>query len=504
MLQNCIKAIEESPVYDVAVATPLESVMGLSARLNNHVFLKREDLQPIFSFKIRGAYNKIAQIPADKKMLGVIAASAGNHAQGVALSAQKLGIPALIVMPLTTPKIKVDAVRNMGAKIISQGDTYDQAYEHAVELSKQSEMTFIHPYDDLDIIAGQGTIGKEITSQFDGKMDAIFIPVGGGGLIAGVSAWIKHVWPETLVVGVEPADAPTLHMAMQNGKPTTLENVGLFVDGVAVQKIGEETFKIAKDTVDMTILVSTDEICAAIKDNFDDTRALLEPAGALALAGLKKYVKEKEVRGQNLCAINSGANINFDRLKHIVERYEIGEGNESLLGVMIPERPGSFLDFCRTIGKRTVTEFNYRYSDHKQACVFVGLQFLAGEKTTIIEALESKGYGVSDFSDNEMAKLHLRHMIGGHVRGAIENERLCRFQFPERPGALLEFLENIGNRGWNISLFHYRNHGSAYGRVLAGIQIPDSELEHFKSLIRKTEYNYRDESDNPAYELFLD
>lgn len=503
MFQECIKAIEESRVYEVAVSTPLERATGLSLRLNNHVFLKREDLQPIFSFKIRGAYNKIIQISEAQKKLGIIAASAGNHAQGVAMSAQKLGILASIVMPVTTPKIKVEAVKNMGAEIISQGDTYDQAFAHAIELSKKSGMIFIPPYDDPDIIAGQGTIGKEITAQFADKLDAIFIPVGGGGLIAGVSAWIKHIWPETLVIGVEPADAPTLHTALQNNKPTTLENVGLFVDGVAVQKIGEETFKIAKHTVDATVLVSTDEICAAIKDNFDDTRTLLEPAGALAIAGLKKYVKEGGVQGQNLAAINSGANINFDRLKHIVERYEIGEGNESLLGVTIPERPGSFLEFCRTIGKRTITEFNYRYSDQVRARVFVGLQFSAGEKVTIIKSLRGKGYEVFDLSDDEMAKLHLRHMIGGHIRNTAKSEHLCRFQFPERPGALLEFLEHIGDFGWNISLFHYRNHGSAYGRVLAGIQIPDNELEQFKLLMHDTEYNYRDESENPSYELFL-
>ncbi len=503
MFQECVKAIEESRVYDVAVATPLERARGLSLRLNNRVFLKREDLQPVFSFKIRGAYNKIIKIPDSQKKRGVIAASAGNHAQGVAMSAQKLGIRASIVMPVTTPKIKVDAVKSMGAEVIGIGDTYDQAFEYAIKLSQESGMIFIHPYDDIDIITGQGTIGKEITEQFPGAPDAVFVPVGGGGLIAGVSAWIKHARPETAVIAVEPADAPTLHTALRHNRPATLDNVGLFVDGVAVQKIGEETFKIAKHTVDATVLVSTDEICAAIKDNFDDTRTLLEPAGALAIAGLKKYVKEKKARGQDLIAINSGANINFDRLKHIVERYEIGEGNESLLGVTIPERPGSFLEFCRAIGKRTITEFNYRYSDQAQARVFVGLQFAAEEKATVTAALENKGYEVFDLSDDEMAKLHLRHMIGGHIHSAAANEHLCRFQFPERPGALLEFLEHIGDRGWNISLFHYRNHGSAYGRVLAGIQIPDGELEQFQSLMQDTEYNYRNESGNPSYALFL-
>ena len=503
MFEDLIKAIEESKVYDVAVATPLEHAGRLSTRLNNRVFLKREDLQPVFSFKLRGAYDKISRMTDVQKEHGIIAASAGNHAQGVALAARKTGTAARIVMPVTTPQIKVDAVKNLGGEVIHHGDTYDQAYEHAVGLAKQSSMAFIHPYDDPDIIAGQGTVGKEIAAQFSGKPDAVFVPVGGGGLIAGVAAWLKYARPGTLVIGVEPIDAPTLHAALQHGKPVVLDRVGLFADGAAVRKIGEATFRVAKHAVDATILVSTDEICAAIKDNFDENRTLLEPAGALAIAGLKKYVKEKKVSGQNLVAINSGANINFDRLKHVVERYEIGEGNESLLAVTIPERPGSFLEFCRAIGKRTITEFNYRYSDRADAHVFVGLQFEKGGKAAVLKALHDKGYAVSDLSGNELAKLHLRHMIGGRAGGALANERLCRFQFPERPGALLEFLEYIGGPGWNISLFHYRNHGSAYGRVLAGIQVPDADVEWFKSLMRGTGYNYRDESDNPSYALFL-
>ena len=498
-----IRAIDACKVYDVARVTPLEAAPRLSARLGCDVRLKREDMQPVFSFKLRGAYNKIAHLSQREQRAGVIAASAGNHAQGVALAARKLGIRALIVMPRTTPRIKVEAVRLLGADIVRHGDTYDQACERALQLAAERALTFVHPYDDADVIAGQGSVGKEIHQQFDGDLHAVFVPVGGGGLIAGVASYLKHARPEARVIGVEPEDAPTLATALRRGEPVTLDKVGLFADGAAVRRIGDETFRVARRTVDDVVLVTTDEICAAIKDHFDDTRALLEPAGALSIAGLKKYARAERLRGCGLVAIASGANINFDRLKLVVERYEIGEGAESLLAVTIPERPGSFLDFCRAIGRRTITEFNYRYADDTRARIFVGLQFDdAADKDAVLAALHDNGYPVADLSDNEMAKLHLRHMIGGRA-GRLDDERLCRFQFPERPGALLEFLEYIGGRRWNISLFHYRNHGAAYGRVLAGIQVPDGELEGFRTLLAESPYAYQDESDNPGYDLFL-
>ena len=503
MFENYIKAINCSTVYDVAVSTPLEIANKLSARLNNHIYLKREDMQPIFSFKIRGAYNKISQLSPSLKSKGVIAASAGNHAQGVALSAKACGIEALIVMPVTTPQIKVDAVKNLRASIILKGDSYDDAYQHAISLAKKTDMIFIPPYDDPDVIAGQGTIGKEITEQCSELPYAIFIPVGGGGLIAGISAWIKHKYPDTLIIGVEPEDTPTLHDAMQYNERVTLKKVGLFTDGVAVRQIGKHTFDIARHAVDDCILVSIDEICAAIKDNFDENRSLLEPAGALAIAGMKKYISREKITNKRLIAINSGSNINFDRLKHIVERYEVGEGSESLLAVTILEKPGSFLNFCRTLGKNTITEFNYRYSGKDKAQVFVGLQVNKDDKNDMIQKLCDSDHTVFDLSNNEMAKIHMRHMIGGHLNNELENEHLCRFQFPERPGALLEFLEYLAEPGWNISLFHYRNHGSAYGRVLVGIQIPDTDMSHFESLMAKTKYNYCNETGNPAYRIFL-
>lgn len=503
MFEDCIQAIKESRVYDVAVSTPLERAPLMSARLDNEVFLKREDMQPVFSFKVRGAYNKIIQLSDDLKQRGVIAASAGNHAQGVALAAKVCGIKATIIMPITTPTIKINAVQQWGVDVVLEGDTYDHAYQHALKIAQQTSMVLIHPFDDLDIIAGQGTVGMEITAQFDGHIDAIFVPVGGGGLIAGVAAWVKHHSPQTKIISVEPADAPTLHTALKHGKPVTLDKVGLFADGVAVRRIGDKPFAIAKHTVDATVLVTTDEMCAAIKDNFDDTRTLLEPAGALGIAGLKKYAKEKQLHGKNLLAINTGANINFDRLKHIVERYEFGEDDEMIIAVTIPEQVGSFLNFCRAIGKRTITEFNYRYSDQTDAHVFVGLKVGTHEKNALLSELQTAGYSVEDLSSNEMAKLHLRHMIGGHISNVVKDELLCRFQFPERPGALLEFLEHLGDCRWNISLFHYRNHGSAYGRVLAGVQVPSADRERFVTLMGDTEYRYRDESDNPAYRLFL-
>ena len=502
MTDQYIEKIKNSRVYEVARISPLDPAPLLSSRLKNNILLKREDTQSVFSFKLRGAYNKISSLSATDRKQGIIAASAGNHAQGVALAGKTLGIHTTIVMPETTPQIKVDAVAHKGAEIILYGDTYDQAYEHAVKIARDKNLIFIHPYDDPEVIAGQGTIGKEICEQYPHSIDAVFIPVGGGGLIAGIGIYLKHHNPAIRIIGVEPEDAPTLHHALASKKRVILDNISLFADGVAVRQIGAETFRIAQQVVDEVVLVKTDEICAAIKDNFDETRTLVEPAGALATAGVKKYIEHHQLHDKTFIAIISGANINFDRLKHIVERYEIGENTESLFAVTIPEQPGSFLTFCRLIGKRTITEFNYRYSNSERAHIFVGLKFQNAdkEKATVIQQLENNGYAMMDISNNEMAKLHLRHMIGGPA--AIAEERLFRFQFPERPGALLEFLESM-QRNWNISLFHYRNHGAAYGRILVGIQVPDHELEELNAVIDKLGYVYYDESNNPAYRLML-
>lgn len=502
MLNQYIKRILGARVYDVAVETPLEVAPALTRRLNNQVWLKREDLQPVFSFKLRGAYNKMALLSDNERSQGVIAASAGNHAQGVALSAQRLGLRALIVMPKTTPEIKVEAVESMGANTVLYGNTYDDAYQHARDLAEEREMTFVHPYDDPDVIAGQGTIAMEIMRQHPGVVDAIFVPVGGGGLIAGMAAYIKYLSPDIKIIGVEPEDAPCLHHALEAGERVVLEQVGIFADGVAVRQVGEEPFKIAREYVDEVILVSTDEICAAIKDIFEDTRSITEPAGALAVAGLKKYIAREECEGKQLVAIDSGANINFDRLRHVAERAELGEQREGLLAVTIPERPGSFRHFCETLGQRSITEFNYRYSDQNIAHVFVGVQMSSGSagKDRLIEILRESDYPVVDMSDNEMAKLHVRYMVGG--RAQVENERLIRFEFPERPGALLRFLNHIGQH-WNISLFHYRNHGAAYGRVLAGIQVPEEDNDAFNAFLDRVGYRWWEETDNPIYRLFL-
>ena len=503
MTKKYIEKILAARVYDVAEETPLEHPPLLSARLGNRVLLKREDMQPVFSFKLRGAYNCIYQLSQKKKVKGVIAASAGNHAQGVALSAQRLGIKATIVMPKTTPAIKVNAVKSYGAKAILIGDAYDDAYQHAIELAKKQKLDFIHPYDDPDVIAGQGTIGMEILRQHGGDIDAVFIPVGGGGLIAGVAAYIKHLRPEVKVIGVEPNDAPCMAEAFKKKKRVVLDHVGIFADGVAVRQVGKETYRIAKQCVDEIICVSTDEICAAIKDIFDDTRSIMEPAGALAVAGLKKYVERESISGQTLVAINSGANMNFDRLRHVAERAELGEQREALLAVTIPERPGSFRTFCNTLGRRGITEFNYRYSYEDKAHVFAGIQLSEGfaEKDELIAKLEAKKYPVVDMTDNEMAKIHVRHLVGGHFAG-LEDEIIYRFEFPERPGALLDFLTSIGKR-WNISLFHYRNHGAAYGRVLVGLQAPKSERKALNCYLDELGYAYWDETDNLAYKLFL-
>jgi len=502
MPQSYIERILRARVYDVASESPLTLAKGLSRRLGNQVFLKREDLQPVFSFKLRGAYNKLRHLPVESLKRGVIAASAGNHAQGVSMGASRLGIDAIIVMPRTTPGIKIDAVRGWGANAVLHGDSFDEAFSHAMELSEARGLTFLHPFDDPDVIAGQGTIGMEILRQHPEPPDAIFVPVGGGGLIAGVAAYVKYVRPEVKIIGVEPEEAPTLHAAMAAGERVILTEVGLFADGVAVKQIGNETFRVARDTVDEVVLVSTDEICAAIKDIYDDTRGIAEPAGALSVAGLKRWVEREGAQGQHLIAIESGANINFDRLRHVAERAELGERREALFAVGIPERPGSFLAFCQALGKRQITEFNYRYADQHNAQVFVGVQTGGGaaEREELAERLRSKGFSVLDMSDNETAKLHIRFMVGGRALG-VENEHLIRFEFPERPGALLNFLDGVGQR-WNISLFHYRNHGAAYGRVLMGIQVLTAEQAEFYEMLAKLGYRYWEETDNPAYQLF--
>ncbi|MBK9131844.1 MAG: threonine ammonia-lyase, biosynthetic [Gammaproteobacteria bacterium] len=503
MPKDYLTRILKARVYDVARETPLDPMPSLSKRTNNSVLLKREDLQPVFSFKLRGAYNKLSKLAAGGHAGGVIAASAGNHAQGVALAANRLGMKALIVMPATTPGIKVDAVRAFGARIVLHGDTYDEACAHAYDLAAAQGLTFIHPYDDVDVIAGQGTVALEILRHDPERIHAIFVPVGGGGLIAGVAACVKTLYPRIRVIGVEPEDAPSMHHALAQGRRVRLPQVGIFADGVAVRQVGKEPFRIARKCVDEILLVSTDEICAAIKDIFDDTRSIAEPAGALAVAGLKKYVEREALSSQCLVAIDSGANINFDRLRHVSERADVGERREALLAVTIPEQPGSFLNFCRVIGRRNITEFNYRYADAGQAHVFAGIEVARGGegRETIIRLLRDRGYPVTDMTDNEMAKLHVRYMVGGRAQG-LRDEVLYRFEFPERPGALLEFLSCIGRR-WNISLFHYRNHGAAYGRVLVGVQVPARDKSELQSFLDNLGYEYWEESANPVYKLFL-
>lgn len=504
MNNSLIKRILTARVYDVANETPLEPARNLSTRLENNIYLKREDLQPVFSFKLRGAFNKMFLLTPEERAHGVVAASAGNHAQGVALAGSKLGITTTIVMPKTTPEIKVKAVQAFGGKAVLHGSSYDEAYAHARELAQQYRMTFVHPFDDLDVIAGQGTIGMEMLRQHSETIDAVFLCVGGGGLIAGVGSYLKYLYPNIKIIGVEHEEAPTLYTSLQAGERVQLPQVGTFADGAAVKLIGEKTFEIARHIVDEVILVTTDETCAAIKDVFEDTRTLLEPAGALGVAGLKKYVAQHQLRNKHLIAVASGANINFDRLRHVAERAELGEGREMLMAVTIPERPGSFRLFCRDIGNRTITEFNYRYADSRDAQVFAGVKISGGkqERELLLNDLRAKGYSVSDLTDNEVAKIHLRYMVGGHANH-VQNEVLYRFMFPERPGALLHFLTSM-SAGWNISLFHYRNHGSDFGRVLVGMQVPLEDRQAFGEFLEKLGYEYWDETANPAYQRFLE
>ena len=489
-------------VSDIAVETPLERIPRLSARLGNTVLLKREGLQPAFSFKVRGAYNKMRGLDEAQRRRGVIAVSAGNHAQGVAMAGRALGIDTVIVMPTTTPAIKVDAARTFGGRIVLYGDTFDDAYEHGLGIAAAEDRVLIHPYDDPDVIAGQGTIAAEILRQCAEAIDAIFVPVGGGGLIAGIAAYVKALFPEVRVIGVEPEDSACLHAALAAGERVVLDTVSLFADGVAVKQVGAEPFRIARECVDEVILVGTDEICAAIKDIYEDTRAIAEPAGALGIAGLKRWVESERAQHRTLVAIESGANLNFDRLRYISERTETGAHAEVLLAVTIPEEKGSFRRFCNVLRGRAITEFNYRYSDATRADIFVGLKVAAGdtERRDLVEELHAKGYRATDLTDNELAKLHIRHLVGG--RATVPHELLYRFEFPERPGTLIRFLNQMGER-WNISLFHYRNHGAADGRVLAGVQVAPEELPAFRDFLAQLGYPHHDETHNPAYEFYL-
>jgi threonine dehydratase len=502
MHNNYLEKILTAQVYDVAVESPLELAPLLSRRLDNRLLLKREDMQAVFSFKLRGAYNKMAHLAPAERDRGVIAASAGNHAQGVALAAHRLGCAAVIVMPVTTPRIKIEAVQRLGARVILHGDAYDEAQAHAEHVATQQSLTFVHPYDDPDVIAGQGTVGMEILRQCNPPPQAIFVPVGGGGLIAGIAAYVKRLRPQIKIIGVEPVDADAMARSLCQGKRVRLQQVGLFADGVAVKAVGVETFRLCQELVDEMLVVDTDAICAAIKDVFEDTRSILEPAGALSVAGAKAYVAREKLHDTTLVAVASGANMNFDRLRHVSERAELGEEREAILAVIIPERPGSFKAFCHLLGPRNITEFNYRYADPNDAVVFVGVEVQnRDECAALVTALQAHGFRAFDFSANEMAKLHMRHMVGGHAPH-IEHELLYRFEFPERPGALLGFLNSLSHT-WNISLFHYRNHGTDYGRVLIGIQVPPQDTTAFQDFLNRLGYVYWDENHNPAYRLFL-
>lgn len=497
-----LERILTSRVYDVAVETPLERAPRLSRRLGNELLLKREDLQPVFSFKIRGAYNKIARLDPEVRAHGVVAASAGNHAQGVAVAASRFGCRALIVMPLGTPRIKHEAVRALGGEVLFHGESFQEASTHARQLADRQGMEFIHPYDDPDVIAGQGTIALEISRQHRDPIDAVYVSVGGGGLASGIAVYMKRLFPATRIIGVEPEDAPSMHTALAAGRPVDLPDVGRFADGVAVKRVGDETFRICRDLLDGVILVDTDAICAAIKDIFEDTRSIVEPAGALAVAGAKAHADRERLAGRTLVAVTSGANMNFDRLGFVTERAELGEHREAQLAVTIPEVPGSFLALSRVVGDRSVTEFNYRRADPGQAHVFVGIQVADRvESRQLIDELQRAGFGVLDLSDSEVAKNHLKHLVGGR-NPSVASERILRFSFPERPGALRRFLEHISPH-FDISLFHYRNHGGDVGRVLAGIPVPPGREEAFAEFLAALDFPYVDETDNPACRLFL-
>lgn len=507
MSTDYLKKILTSRVYDVAIETPLELAPTLSARIGNAIYFKREDMQSVFSFKLRGAYNKMAHLTPAQLKRGVICASAGNHAQGVALSASRLGCRAVIVMPTTTPAVKIDAVRARGGDVVLFGDSYSDAYQHALKLEKKLKLSFVHPFDDPDVIAGQGTIAMEILRQHAGPIDAVFVAIGGGGLIAGVAAYIKAVRPEIKVIGVQTTDSDAMARSIKAGKRVTLTDVGLFSDGTAVKQVGVETFRLTQQYVDDIILVDTDAVCAAIKDVFTDTRSILEPAGALAVAGAKAYVErkagsKKPLKNQTLVAIACGANMNFDRLRFVAERAEVGEAHEAVFAVTIPEERGSFKRFCQTVGARAVTEFNYRISDQKEAHVFVGLQVANREEPgKLSKHFQKQGFKTIDLTQDELAKLHIRHLVGGKSAMA-QNELLYRFEFPERPGALMRFLDSLAPN-WNISLFHYRSQGGDVGRVLVGLQVPRKEMKAFRDFLATLGYRHWDESANPAYKLFL-
>ncbi len=497
-MQSIVDLADNSQVYDVATITPLSLASQLSTRSGNKIYFKREDELAIHAFKLRGAYQKISSLSDEQKRRGVVASSAGNHAQGVALSAKKLGIDAIIVMPMSTPKIKVNAVEELGAKVVLHGDVYDDAYQYAKTLEQDQNLVFIHPYDDIEVMAGQATIAKELLDQLP-SMDKVFIPVGGGGLIAGMATYIKHYAPHIKVIGVEPEDSPTLYQALKQGERVVLSEVGRFADGVAVKQIGEKTYPIAKQVVDEVVLVSNDEICAAIKDIYEDMRSISEPAGALATAGVKKYIETHKLSDEKIVSVISGANVNFDRLRYISERADLGEHNEAIIAVTIDEKPGSFLNFCQLLENHSITEFNYRYGAKDQARIFVGVALNEGlaEKKKLLEKL-SNSFDVLDMSDNSIAKTHIRYMVGG--RADCENEVLYRFEFPERPGALLNFLKKIGSK-WNITLFHYRNHGADFGRVLIGLQ--SSDIDKLEQSFDELGYFYQNETNNKAYQYFL-
>lgn len=505
-----VELVEQAKVYDVAVYTPLQLAPKISNKLGNNVFLKREDLQPVFSFKIRGAYNCIANLSDDQRQRGVICASAGNHAQGVALSAKQLAIPATIVMPETTPQIKVDAVIANGANVVLHGISYSDAAEKADNLAAEQGLAYIHPFDDPYVIAGQGTVAKETLEQYQtlldehdyGALDAIFVCVGGGGLLAGIAAYIKQTCPEIMVIGVEPDDSDAMTRSLASGERITLDEVGIFADGVAVKQVGEENFRLSQQYVDAMITVSTDQICAAIKDVFEDTRSVLEPAGAVGLAGAAVYFNQNDWKGKNVVVTASGANMNFDRLRHVSERTQFAERREGIIAVKIPERAGAFRFFCEAIGNHNITEFNYRRADSREAIVYVGVEIKSTEQLErLVNSLNQQGYETVDLTDNELAKLHIRHLVGGRNQG-VENEKLYRFRFPERPGALMDFLNALGSN-WNISLFHYRNHGADFGRVLCGLQVADEDTVIFKAALENLGYWYEDETNNLACKLFL-